>query len=84
MHKLRLFLSYYGSQELLGLKSSNDHEHAELLENQMQAEAGDVLWDEHDEQEQIETYQKMCSSATHLNFDKVGLPLYKSIYFLLF
>lgn len=71
-------------QELLGLKSGNGHEHVELLENQMQVEAGDVLWDEHDEQEQIEAYQKICSSATHLNFDKVCLPLSNSIFSLAF
>ncbi|XP_041923941.1 nephrocystin-3 isoform X5 [Alosa sapidissima] len=54
-------------QELLGLKSVDDHEHVE--EDQV-VEASDVLWDEHDEQEQIETYQKMCSTSTHVNFDK--------------
>ncbi|XP_076147214.1 nephrocystin-3 isoform X1 [Alosa pseudoharengus] len=54
-------------QELLGLKSVDDHEHVE--EDQV-VEASDVLWDEHDEQEQIETYQKMCNMSTHVNFDK--------------
>ncbi|XP_012676699.2 nephrocystin-3 [Clupea harengus] len=57
-------------QDLLGLKLVDDGEHLDLLEDQAEVEASDVLWDEHDEQEQIETYQKICSSTTHLHFDK--------------
>ena len=55
------------------MKLVDDGEHLDLLEDQAEVEASDVLWDEHDEQEQIETYQKICSSTTHLHFDKVSL-----------
>lgn len=34
--------------------------------------SGDVLWDLHDEQEQLESYQQACSSTTsQLGFQKV-------------
>ncbi|KAL2085959.1 hypothetical protein ACEWY4_019279 [Coilia grayii] len=55
-------------QELLDLKLVDDR--VELLEDQVDVDTSDVLWDEHDEQEQIETFQTICSSTTHLNFDK--------------
>lgn len=33
---------------------------------------GDVLWDIHDEQEQMETFQQASSSAHELGFEKVS------------
>lgn len=42
-------------------------------------DSGDVLWDLHDEQEQIEAYQQACSAAAQLGFQKVGLSLSSSV-----
>lgn len=33
---------------------------------------GDVLWDIHDEQEQMETFQQASNSAQELGFEKVS------------
>lgn len=43
------------------------------MEEGREEDSGDVLWDLHDEQEQIESYQQACNSTTsHLGFQKVG------------
>lgn len=34
---------------------------------------GDVLWDIHDEQEQMETFQQASNSAHELGFEKVSI-----------
>lgn len=34
---------------------------------------GDVLWDIHDEQEQMETFQQASNSAHELGFEKVNI-----------
>lgn len=44
-----------------------------MLEEGCEEDSGDVLWDVHDEQEQIESYQQACNSTTsQLGFQKVG------------
>lgn len=43
------------------------------IEEGREEDSGDVLWDLHDEQEQIESYQQACSSTnSQLGFQKVG------------
>lgn len=34
---------------------------------------GDVLWDAHDEQEQMEAFQQASNSTCELGFEKVGI-----------
>lgn len=47
------------------------------IEEGREEDSGDVLWDLHDEQEQIESYQQACSSTTsHLGFQKVRRILF--------
>lgn len=42
------------------------------LEDGHEDDSGDVLWDLHDEQEQLEAYQQACSSTTSKSgFQKV-------------
>ncbi|XP_022522676.1 nephrocystin-3 [Astyanax mexicanus] len=53
-------------QELLGLEL----EDSGVVEEREEADSGDVLWDLHDEQEQTEAYQQICSVAASLNFQK--------------
>ncbi|XP_030625126.1 nephrocystin-3 [Chanos chanos] len=53
-------------QELLGLEVVEDCGMVEDCEE----DSGDVLWDLHDEQEQIEVYQQTCSVAAPLSFQK--------------
>ncbi len=47
-------------QELLGLEL----EESGAVEEREEDDSGDVLWDLHDEQEQIEAFQQACSNAS--------------------
>lgn len=52
------------------------------IEEGREEDSGDVLWDLHDEQEQIESYQQACSSTTsQLGFQKVGLLRFLKLVF---
>uniref|UniRef100_A0A673G6D4 Nephrocystin-3 n=1 Tax=Sinocyclocheilus rhinocerous TaxID=307959 RepID=A0A673G6D4_9TELE len=53
-------------QELLGLEL----EESGAVEEREEEDSGDVLWDLHDEQEQIEAFQQACSSASRFSFQK--------------
>ncbi|XP_076826338.1 nephrocystin-3 isoform X2 [Brachyhypopomus gauderio] len=53
-------------QELLGVEQEDGGE----LEEREEPDCGDVLWDLHDDQEQTEVYQHICSSAANLSFQK--------------
>uniref|UniRef100_A0A9R1SLE2 Nephrocystin-3 n=2 Tax=Cyprinus carpio TaxID=7962 RepID=A0A9R1SLE2_CYPCA len=53
-------------QELLGLELEESGE----VEEREEEDSGDVLWDLHDEQEQIEAFQQACSAASRLSFQK--------------
>ncbi|XP_040926269.1 nephrocystin-3 isoform X2 [Betta splendens] len=58
-------------QELLGLEGSDVDSKDSAIEEGREEDSGDVLWDLHDEQEQIESYQQACDSTTsHLGFQK--------------
>ncbi|RXN28227.1 nephrocystin-3 isoform X1 [Labeo rohita] len=53
-------------QELLGLEL----EESGAVEEREEEDSGDVLWDLHDEQEQIEAFQQACSGASRFSFQK--------------
>uniref|UniRef100_A0A673G3W8 Nephrocystin-3 n=1 Tax=Sinocyclocheilus rhinocerous TaxID=307959 RepID=A0A673G3W8_9TELE len=53
-------------QELLGLELEESGE----VEEREEEDSGDVLWDLHDEQEQIEAFQHACSAASRFSFQK--------------
>lgn len=53
-------------QELLGL----EFEETGAVEEREEEDSGDVLWDLHDEQEQIEAFQQACSAAARYSFQK--------------
>uniref|UniRef100_A0AAR2J234 Nephrocystin-3 n=1 Tax=Pygocentrus nattereri TaxID=42514 RepID=A0AAR2J234_PYGNA len=53
-------------QELLGLEMDDSG----VVEEREDVYSGDVLWDLHDEQEQIEAYQNICSTAANHSFQK--------------
>uniref|UniRef100_A0A4W6CXJ7 Nephrocystin-3 n=1 Tax=Lates calcarifer TaxID=8187 RepID=A0A4W6CXJ7_LATCA len=58
-------------QELLGLEGADADSKDSGIEEGREEDSGDVLWDLHDEQEQIEFYQQACSSTTsQLGFQK--------------
>uniref|UniRef100_A0A3B3ZBU8 NACHT domain-containing protein n=1 Tax=Periophthalmus magnuspinnatus TaxID=409849 RepID=A0A3B3ZBU8_9GOBI len=58
-------------QELLGLEGTDDDSKDYGHEDGREEDSGDVLWDLHDEQEQIESYQQACcSSISQLGFQK--------------
>ncbi|XP_024910121.1 nephrocystin-3 isoform X2 [Cynoglossus semilaevis] len=58
-------------QELLGLEGADVDSKDSGLEEGREEDSGDVLWDLHDEQEQIEAYQQACSStAAQLGFQR--------------
>uniref|UniRef100_A0A3B4TS01 Nephrocystin-3 n=1 Tax=Seriola dumerili TaxID=41447 RepID=A0A3B4TS01_SERDU len=58
-------------QELLGLEGAEVDSKDSGIEEGREEDSGDVLWDLHDEQEQIESYQQACSSTTsQLGFQK--------------
>ncbi|KAM7369842.1 hypothetical protein PAMP_011132 [Pampus punctatissimus] len=58
-------------QELLGLEGADVDSKDSGIEEGREEDSGDVLWDLHDEQEQIESYQQACSSTnSQLGFQK--------------
>nr|XP_046212171.1 nephrocystin-3 isoform X1 [Oncorhynchus gorbuscha]XP_046212172.1 nephrocystin-3 isoform X1 [Oncorhynchus gorbuscha] len=57
-------------QELLGLEGSDVDGKDSGIDEGCEEDSGDVLWDLHDEQEQIEAYQQACSAAAQLGFQK--------------
>ncbi|XP_043961229.1 nephrocystin-3 [Gambusia affinis] len=58
-------------QELLGFEVGDDDSKGAAIDESREEDLGDVLWDLHDEQEQIESYQQACSSTTsQLGFQK--------------
>lgn len=55
-------------QELLGFEAADVDSKDSVVDEE---DSGDVLWDLHDEQEQIESYQQACNSTTsQLGFQK--------------
>lgn len=59
-------------QELLGLEGADVDSRDSGMEDGREEDLGDVLWDLHDEQEQLEAYQQACSSTTSKSgFQKV-------------
>ncbi|TMS16188.1 Nephrocystin-3 [Larimichthys crocea] len=62
-------------QELLGLEGADVDSKDSGIEEGREEDSGDVLWDLHDEQEQIESYQQACNSTTsQLGFQKAPPP----------
>uniref|UniRef100_A0A669BMZ6 Nephronophthisis 3 n=1 Tax=Oreochromis niloticus TaxID=8128 RepID=A0A669BMZ6_ORENI len=58
-------------QELLGLEVTDVESKDSGMDEGCEEDSGDVLWDLHDEQEQIEAYQQACSGTTsQLSFQK--------------
>ncbi|KAM6900637.1 nephrocystin-3 [Xenentodon cancila] len=58
-------------QELLGFEGADADCKDSTLDEGREEDSGDVLWDLHDEQEQLESYQQACSSTTsQLGFQK--------------
>uniref|UniRef100_A0A3P9J894 Nephrocystin-3 n=1 Tax=Oryzias latipes TaxID=8090 RepID=A0A3P9J894_ORYLA len=58
-------------QELLGLEGTDVDSKDSGFDEGREEDSGDVLWDLHDEQEQIESYQQACNfSTSHLGFQK--------------
>uniref|UniRef100_A0A671VYV2 Nephrocystin-3 n=1 Tax=Sparus aurata TaxID=8175 RepID=A0A671VYV2_SPAAU len=58
-------------QELLGLEGADVDSKDSGIEEGREEDSADVLWDLHDEQEQIESYQQACNSSTsQLGFQK--------------
>uniref|UniRef100_A0A3Q4HWX1 Nephrocystin-3 n=1 Tax=Neolamprologus brichardi TaxID=32507 RepID=A0A3Q4HWX1_NEOBR len=58
-------------QELLGLEVADVESKDSGMDEGCEEDSGDVLWDLHDEQEQIEAYQQACSGTTsQLSFQK--------------
>ncbi|KAG7525130.1 nephrocystin-3 isoform X1 [Solea senegalensis] len=51
-------------QELLGLEGADVESKDSGIEEGREEDSGDVLWDLHDEQDQIESYQQACGSTT--------------------
>lgn len=63
-------------QELLGLEGADVDSRDSGMEDGREEDSGDVLWDLHDEQEQLEAYQQACSSTTSKSgFQKVWQSL---------
>ncbi|KAM6908424.1 nephrocystin-3 isoform 2-T2 [Lycodopsis pacificus] len=71
-HLIYLQLEKVIKQELLGLEGADVDSTDSGIEEGREEDSGDVLWDLHDEQEQIESYQQACSSSTtsQLGFQK--------------
>ncbi|XP_061778263.1 nephrocystin-3 isoform X2 [Nerophis ophidion] len=58
-------------QELLGLEGADVDPKDSGLDDGREEDSGDVLWDLHDEQEQMESYHQACSStASQMGFQK--------------
>ena len=72
---------------MLGFEAVDVDTKDSVIDEGREEDSGDVLWDLHDEQEQLESYQQACSSTTsQLGFQKVGQTfslklLFKSYYF---
>lgn len=82
-----VFYSYFSStmKELLGLEGADVDSKDSGIEEGREEDSGDVLWDLHDEQEQIESYQQACSSTnTQLGFQKVDQILALCTYHIIF
>lgn len=63
-------------QELLGLEL----EESGAVEEREEDDSGDVLWDLHDEQEQIEAFQQACSNASRFSFQQAWWLCYNFLY----
>ncbi|XP_019725055.1 nephrocystin-3 [Hippocampus comes] len=58
-------------QELLGFEGADVDPKDSAIEEGREEDSGDVLWDLHDEQEQMESYQQACgSTSSQLGFQK--------------
>ncbi|XP_057680349.1 nephrocystin-3 [Corythoichthys intestinalis] len=58
-------------QELLGFEGADADPKDSTIEEGREEDSGDVLWDLHDEQEQMESYQQACgSTSSQLGFQK--------------
>ncbi|XP_061522142.1 nephrocystin-3-like isoform X2 [Phycodurus eques] len=58
-------------QELLGFEGADADPKDSGIDEGREEDSGDVLWDLHDEQEQMESYQQACSStSSQLGFQK--------------
>ncbi|XP_061614947.1 nephrocystin-3 isoform X2 [Phyllopteryx taeniolatus] len=58
-------------QELLGFEGADADPKDSGIDEGREEDSGDVLWDLHDEQEQMESYQQSCSStSSQLGFQK--------------
>lgn len=69
-----------GVQDILGFEKT-DPEIKDLGSEDSVPEEddfGDVLWDIHDEQEQMETFQQATNSVHELGFEKVSIWSYRS------
>ncbi|XP_028290480.1 nephrocystin-3 isoform X2 [Gouania willdenowi] len=53
-------------QELLGFEGADADLKDSGIDEEGEEDSGDVLWDLHDEQEQMESFQQACSSTTSL------------------
>lgn len=72
-------------QELLGFEGADADSKDTVIDEGHEEDSGDVLWDLHDEQEQIESYQQACNSTTsQLGFQKAGQMFFFQISNLLF
>lgn len=56
---------------MLGLEVADVDSKDSGIEDGREEDSGDVLWDLHDEQEQMESYQQACSTSSQLGFQKV-------------
>lgn len=63
-----------GTQDILGLENTDAEVKDGASDDSTPEEDdfGDVLWDIHDEQEQMEAFQQASSSAHELGFEKVN------------
>ncbi|KAM6978092.1 nephrocystin-3 [Aplochiton taeniatus] len=57
-------------QELLGVEGGDGDSKDSGIEDGGEEDSGDVLWDLHDEQEQLEAYQQACSTASQPGLHK--------------
>lgn len=69
-----------GVQDILGFENTDPETKDLGSEDSVPEEDdfGDVLWDIHDEQEQMETFQQATNSAHELGFEKVSIWSYCS------
>ena len=64
-----------GAQDVLGFEDTDLETEGLGSEDSIPEDDdfGDVLWDIHDEQEQMETFQQASNSAHELGFEKVSI-----------